>query len=68
MWIARLVRRSLDDDFDGDMVRLRAKTLGTARDGGPYVGGGEIRILRDGKPVVAAIKPVPKEDTPRQPD
>ncbi|MBW2458802.1 MAG: hypothetical protein JRI68_30160 [Deltaproteobacteria bacterium] len=65
MGIGQLLRQSLASDLDGDMVRLRAKTLGRGSGKGPDVGQGEARILRDGKPVGPEIEMAPKDVTPR---
>ncbi len=56
MWIAKLLRRSLDRDLDSGMVRLKRKTLGAEdfREGkAPNLGDAEVRILRAGR--IAAL-------------
>jgi len=44
MWIAKLIRRSLND-LDGDLERVRAKTLTATSTKGPNLGHEQVRVL-----------------------
>jgi len=63
MGIGKLLRQSLASDLDGDMARLRAKSLGRPSGETPNVGQGEARILRDGKPLGPELELAPKRVT-----
>jgi hypothetical protein len=44
MWIAKLIRRSLND-LDGDLERVRAKTLDAASAKAPRMGKEQVTVL-----------------------
>jgi hypothetical protein len=44
MWIAKLIRRSLND-LDGDLERVRAKTLTSSTTKAPNLGQEQVRVL-----------------------